>query len=199
MSIPKNFGTINAMANITDQTTQQRTIFKSHFNNFGAYTQTNIWEDLNQNNAINSVAFNKMIDLHVKGNYTGSVEYLNPDFTSPIELGHDNTPKISDIGTSTNSLSDKPNILGPNLKSHSFDENGQPRFADNIESQYSLLQMKNKLGKGGFGNYFDNNRLDGATFGSYLRRSASEHYVAGIDDKDRPVLGEYKEIDDIDY
>jgi len=198
---PKQFGNINAMANITSQTNIQRSNFKTTFKGLGVYeNQFNIWVDLNVGNTINQQAFNKMIELHEQGKYIASGNYLNPDFSSELELGYDSTPKLENIKTSTSGTEDKTNILGPNLKSGSFNENGLPEYDPRREQNFDFDQMKSKLGTRGFGNYFDQNKLDNATFGSYLRRSGHASYVgSNIDDNQRPALGEYIEKSDLDY
>ena len=196
--IARNFGTINAMANITTQTSSQRQKFFEN-NGFGSYQTNSIWVDLNINNEYNKKAFTKSIELYNKDVYTGTDEYYNPDFDSSLQLGYNSRPNYGSIADKRESLDDYPNIIGPNLKSGSFTTDDLPKF-DNQNSFILYRDIADKIGKGGFGSHFKINTLMSvATLGSYLRRSASTEYVQEIDDNDRPVLGEYKEIEDIDY
>jgi hypothetical protein len=184
------FGKVNAMANISDQTTKQRNQFAGEEGILGANRGAFNLFDIEQRGTaeeINAAAYNKLVELYIENAY---IDGDNPDFgvnsLKAKQLGYDAFPSTDDIVTSHESLSDKPNTFGPNINTHGFNDDGTPNLND---QQISSPTFEGE-GKQGFGSSFGRNELDNNTFGSYLRRKK-----VNVPADQEPKLGEYVDID----
>lgn len=189
------FGKVNAMANISDQTTTQRDKFaKSEDGILGANRTSSELFNMAERGTpdeINVAAYNNLIDLYIEGNYTGNDLHMNPDFDQSSlaagQLGYDAFPKTVEIEASHRALDDNPNTFGPNINTHGFNPDGSPEVNNTQINSPTFVDE----GMQGFGSSFGRNQINNNTFGSYLRRKK----VEGLPSGQEPRLGEYVDVD----
>lgn len=202
-----SLGTKNGMSELTVQTTEQRAQIEERDPRgstlkFGVASASSIFVDNGAD--IKSNSFNAMLDMYEGGTvnerYQGTGATLNPDFVGDLELGYDETPNInSDLNDVLDQLKDKPSYFGPNLKSHSIDETGEPEFnptlARNSTSDTKLITADGNPRRRGFGNEEGHTR----TIGSYMRRRWSASQVDAAQVSQHPQLGEYRDHANLKY
>lgn len=192
-------GIRNAIANITTQTAEQRNAFSGGETNILGASRADMTElfdhtpdGRDSDESIMLAAYNHSLDMYEAGFYTASGTTYNPDFDSPeLELGYNNTPNNATRLTSTGQQDDKPNPQGPNIKSFSIDEDGNPDIPDGTERTETGHLPKNR----GFGVSEGQTR----TIGSYLRRRWDKGVDPEVKASQRPQLGEYKNHDGLTY
>jgi hypothetical protein len=196
MALKENaLGAVNAMANISAQTAEQRNQFAGESGKLGASrtVMSNLFNiaERGDEEYINTTAYNNSVALYIENKYTGSGAYMNPDFSTGSlaenQLGYDAFPSTTEIEASHEALSDAPNTFGPNINTHKFNADGSP---DVNEAQISSPTFVDE-GQRGFGSNFERNKIDKKTFGSYLRRKK----VEGLPPGQEPRLGVYVDVD----
>ncbi len=176
----RTLGQINAMANITSQTTNQRTAFGETFGGQDAVNNlikgvagdlTGIFPSLNADE-INNAAYNEMKSILVT---TTQQENYNPDFNTNINLDFTGAPTYSslvDQNGSITSAKDKPSLIGPNLRSIGFDANGAPdiptTFTNLNRTTGANPDNRQAIGTQGFGRFYSNVNNLGPRFANYL-------------------------------
>lgn len=174
-------GAKNAMANITSQTTNQRTAFGETFGGQDAVNNlikgvagdlTGIFPSLNADE-INNAAYNEMVSKTVT---TTQANSYNPDFNTNINLDFTGAPTYSslvDQNGSITSAKDKPSLIGPNLRSIGFDANGAPdipttNFTNLNRTTGENPDNRQAIGTQGFGRFYSNVNNLGPRFANYL-------------------------------
>lgn len=198
----RTLGQINAMANITSQTENQRNVFASKENAIDVFTGltkgkagnlSGIFPSLDANE-INNNAYENMKSQFV---FTSNTSQYNPDFaTNTVFLNYlynNEAPNIYSLTTAGGEISladDKPSLMGPNLKTIGFNSDGSP----NIPDEFTNLNRSNPgspnniniAGKQGFGVFYNNVNILGSRFANYLSNKFDD------DENNNPVLGQSK-------
>jgi len=196
-TINPNADDVNAVGNITSQTTFQRDKFRDSLGRgASSVSVNNLFNNAPSSSEILNAAYNNMLQLYRVGIYTGTNDYLNPDFgvnsLTTGQLGYDNIRSFV-VGVDNNQA-DKPALgIGPNLKSGSLTDSGLPQYPDRFEND--TVAANNR----GFGMSVTTNNIEYATVGSYLRRSLGSNNDNGINASQRPQLGEAIDHSDISY
>jgi Leucine-rich repeat (LRR) protein len=176
----RTLGQINAMANITSQTTNQRTAFGETFGGQDAVNNlikgvagdlTGIFPSLNAR-IINEAAYNEMKSTIVT---TTQPTSYNPDFNaSNIDLNFAQAPTYDSLTATGGSITlakDKPSLIGPNLKSIGFDADGAPSITPgitNLNRNSQTADNRNAIGTQGFGRFYKDVNNLGPRFANYL-------------------------------
>lgn len=176
----RTLGQINAMANITSQTDNQRTAFGERFGGQDTVNKltkgvagdlTGIFNSFNANE-INSNAFLYLKKATIA---TTRPQSYNPDFSNIIYLNFKDAPTYDSLtgqDGSIESAKDKPSLIGPNLRSIGFDANGAPAipasFANLNRTTGSNPDNRNAIGTQGFGRFYNNVNNLGPRFANYL-------------------------------
>ena len=193
------------MSELTVQTTEQRAQLsqkddRNSVLKFGVASTSSIFAD---NGAeIKSNAYNSLLDMYVASedhnSYKGANGTYNPDFPDPIQLGHHETPTVTSIRNNLNAsnLADQPSYFGPNIASHSIDQEGNPVFSTGLAmDQENTAYTNDTTGTINRERGFGTSTGQEATVGSYLSRrwSSTEPTTPA------PKLGEYRDHADLEY
>lgn len=200
MSVQNNFGKINGMIEITDQTIAQRDAFSNRIstgNALGANrTASSLFRGIGGSNATS-----ESVQLSIKNSYYNTIgANSNPDFNEDIKPSTFKYP--SDFMTSKPDVSDKPNILGPNIETLKFDLIGQPDTSSrttvtNYEPKSSpTLSVDNTslVSTKGYGMTVSTNIPGSSTIGDYLARR-----INNVDGTKLIKKGESIDHDNLNY
>ena len=199
MAVNNNFGKINGMIELTAQTDTQRNAFSNFSMQGNALGANRTASSLFSGIGRLSDDTAQSIQSEIRKSYYNLISANNnPDFNITIFPSYFMYPQ--DFMTTKPIVSDKPNILGPNIETLKIGSDGQPDTQSREASGYSprtsptlLSDSKFAISTQGFGSRVVTNTPNTSAIGNYLSRKYSSDGNLSI------KKGESIDHDNLDY